>query len=132
MAKQASRRYPYDYATVLDYTARAIPLAGSKYQVLSVDPQRGVITVRSWSEGDQVVIAIADTGTGIPPEAQDHVFEQFFTTREVGKGTGLGLSVAWRVVERHGGMLNFDTVPGQGTTFFLRLPSGQAQRKVAA
>ena len=47
MAKQASRRYPYDYATVLDYTARAIPLAGSNYQVLSVDPQRGHISVSS-------------------------------------------------------------------------------------
>jgi Protein of unknown function (DUF2510) len=47
MAKQASRRYPYDYATVLDYTARAIPLAGSNYQVLSVDPQTGHINVSS-------------------------------------------------------------------------------------
>ena len=98
--------------------------------VVKQSGKRGVITVRSWSEGDRVVIAISDTGTGIPPEAQDHVFEQFFTTREVGKGTGQGLSVAWRVVERHGGMLNFDTVPGRGTTFFLRLP-GQA-RQVAA
>ena len=62
MAKQASRRYPYDYATVLDYTARAIPLAGSKYQVLSVDPQRGVITVSSQMNlvtwGNNVSIAV--------------------------------------------------------------------------
>jgi signal transduction histidine kinase len=93
--------------------------------------KRGLITVRSWAEGDRVVFAIADTGTGIPPEAQDHVFDQFFTTRELGKGTGQGLSMAWRVVERHGGMLNFDTVPGEGTTFFLRLPAHQ-RRAVAA
>lgn len=92
---------------------------------------RGLITVRSKLEGEQVVIAIQDTGTGIPLEARDHVFEQFFTTREVGKGTGQGLSVAWQVVERHGGTVSFDTEPGVGTTFFVRLPTRQPGQEPA-
>ncbi|MDP1827784.1 MAG: ATP-binding protein [Archangium sp.] len=93
--------------------------------------RRGLITVRSWSEADMVVITVQDTGTGIRPEVRDHVFEQFFTTRAVGQGTGQGLSMAWRVVERHGGLISFDTVPGEGTTFRVRLPSGQAQKEAA-
>jgi len=92
--------------------------------------RRGRITVRSWRDGPDVIIAIADTGTGIPVEAREHVFEHFFTTREVGRGTGQGLAIAWQVVvERHGGALTFETALGAGTTFFVRLPVGGAGRQ---
>lgn len=91
---------------------------------------RGRITVRSWRDGPDVIVAIADTGTGIPVEAREHVFEQFFTTKEVGRGTGQGLAIAWQVVvERHGGALTFETALGAGTTFFVRLPVSGAVRQ---
>jgi PAS domain S-box-containing protein len=83
---------------------------------------KGKVTVRTSIEGDSVVVAIRDTGTGIPEAAQPRIFDPFFTTKEVGKGTGQGLAIARTiVVEKHGGSLTFET-SGSGTTFFVRLP----------
>jgi signal transduction histidine kinase len=85
--------------------------------------QRGVIRVRTYLEGSVVVIAISDTGTGIPETVRDRVFDPFFTTKEVGRGTGQGLALARGVVvDKHGGSLTFATEMGQGTTFFVRIP----------
>ena len=85
--------------------------------------QRGLITVCTQQEGDWVVISIGDTGGGIPPEIRDRIYDPFFTTKEVGKGTGQGLAIAWSVVvDKHGGKLWFENTPGNGTTFFVRLP----------
>lgn len=67
-----------------------------------------------------VVIEIADTGKGIPPEVQKRLFDPFFTTKE--KGTGLGLPIAARIVEKHGGLIQYRTAPGEGTTFSILLP----------
>ncbi|MFQ5341610.1 MAG: PAS domain S-box protein [Anaerolineae bacterium] len=82
----------------------------------------GKITVTSRREGDQVVIGVTDTGTGIPEEIRDRIFDPFFTTKEVGRGTGQGLSIAYSVVEKHGGSLAFETEVDKGTTFFVHLP----------
>ena len=85
--------------------------------------QRGVIRVRTCCEQDHVVVAISDTGTGIPAAVQSKIFEPFFTTKEVGKGTGQGLALARSViVEEHGGTLTFTTDTGKGTTFFIHIP----------
>jgi two-component system, NtrC family, sensor kinase len=85
--------------------------------------RKGLITVRTWREGEEVVIAIADSGGGIPDAIRSRVFDPFFTTKEVGKGTGQGLAIAWSTVkDRHSGSLTFDSTPGSGTTFFIRLP----------
>jgi PAS domain S-box-containing protein len=85
--------------------------------------ERGRITVRSRAEGEYVVIEIEDTGGGIPEEIRERIFDQFFTTKEVGRGTGQGLSVARKVVvNAHNGSLDFTTEPGKGTTFILKLP----------
>ena len=84
---------------------------------------RGKITVSTRIEGDRVVIAIEDTGGGIPDSVGARIFEPFFTTKEVGRGTGQGLSIARNaVVKDHGGSLDFETRPGRGTTFYVRLP----------
>jgi signal transduction histidine kinase len=84
--------------------------------------QRGTITIRTRRDGDCILVDIADTGPGIPPEARAHVFEPFFTTKEVGRGTGLGLDTARRIVEeQHRGTLTFDT-GDEGTTFHVWLP----------
>jgi signal transduction histidine kinase len=84
---------------------------------------KGRVVVRTRRQGDTAVISISDTGCGIPKEVASRIFEPFFTTKEVGRGSGQGLAVARSiVVEKHGGSLTFETQPGQGTTFFVRLP----------
>jgi signal transduction histidine kinase len=85
--------------------------------------QQGRIAVTTRRDGDDVVISIRDTGTGIPPAIRGRIFEPFFTTKEAGKGTGQGLSHARAVVvDKHGGSLTFDTEVGAGTTFHVRIP----------
>jgi signal transduction histidine kinase len=69
------------------------------------------------------VIAVQDSGGGIPESIRPRIFDPFFTTKDVGKGTGQGLAIAWSTIhERHRGQLSFMTDVGQGTTFFLRVP----------
>ena len=67
-----------------------------------------------------VILEVADTGKGIPPEVQKRLFDPFFTTKD--SGTGLGLSIAARIVEKHGGALQYQTQLNRGTTFGIVLP----------
>jgi len=84
---------------------------------------KGVITIRTKQHGDNVLVEVADNGTGIPESAQSHIFEPFFTTKGVGKGTGQGLAIIRTIVlKNHGGTISFTTVPGKGTTFHIWLP----------
>ena len=71
-------------------------------------------------ETDAVVLEVIDTGKGIPPEVEKRLFDPFFSTKET--GTGLGLPIAARIVEKHGGVLQYQTRPGHGTTFGVVLP----------
>jgi signal transduction histidine kinase len=85
-------------------------------------PGGGTLTVRTSREQDSVLVEIADTGPGVPPELQQKIFEPFFTTKPVGQGTGLGLDISYRVVtQRHQGDLRVASVPGD-TRFQVRLP----------
>jgi two-component system, NtrC family, sensor kinase len=87
------------------------------------ESRRGTLSIRTAVEGGHVVIAISDTGCGIPEAIKHKVFDAFFTTKEVGRGTGQGLAIARSiVVDRHQGKLTFDSVVGRGTTFEIRLP----------
>jgi len=83
---------------------------------------KGTITIKTGAEGESFVIAIADTGPGIPSELRDRVLEPFFTTKPVGQGTGLGLSIAYSIVKKHDGTLKLGEAPGGGTLATLRLP----------
>ena len=88
--------------------------------------KKGTISVSTRLDGNWVEIRIRDTGTGIPLHAQPHVFEQFYTTKQIGKGTGQGLALARAViVDQHAGTLTFETQPAAGTTFIIRLPLQQ-------
>ncbi|MFS8038552.1 response regulator [Xanthobacter sp. AM11] len=78
------------------------------------------------AEADYVMVEVADTGTGIPPEIMDKIFEPFFSTKEVGKGTGLGLSTVYGIVEQTGGIILAESAPGNGTTFRVFLPRHEA------
>ena len=71
-------------------------------------------------ETDAVVLEVSDTGKGIPPEVEKRLFDPFFSTKET--GTGLGLPIAARIVEKHGGVLQYQTELGHGTTFGVVLP----------
>lgn len=85
-------------------------------------PAEGSIRVQTRSEGSEIVIEIADTGTGIPRDVLPHIFETFYTTKPRGVGTGLGLSIARDIVHSHGGHISVDSQEGLGTTFRIVLP----------
>jgi signal transduction histidine kinase len=83
---------------------------------------KGELTLRTALENEEVLVEIADTGSGIPPEIQSRIFDPFFTTKGVGEGSGLGLDIAYRiVVQHHHGSMRVTSVPGD-TRFQVRLP----------
>ena len=89
--------------------------------------RRGTIRVRTTQEGEQVVISISDSGSGIPTALRSKIFEPFFTTKDVGRGSGQGLAIARGIVEAHRGTISFECPPGSGTTFHIRIPVSSPQ-----
>lgn len=87
--------------------------------------QFGRITLRSGHQGDWVWLEVEDTGTGIPPQLLNRIYEPFFTTKPLGKGTGLGLSLSYNIVQKHHGRIEVSSEPGQGTRFRVWLPVRQ-------
>ena len=83
---------------------------------------KGIITIRTGRQGEEVFIRIADTGKGIPEENLKRVFDPFFTTKPVGKGTGLGLSLSYGIMQKHNGRIEVQSEVGKGATFTLWLP----------
>lgn len=84
--------------------------------------KEGEVTISTALQGDSIVVAIGDTGAGIPEEQLHKLFEPFFTTKPVGEGTGLGLSISYGIIERHGGSIVVQSKVGEGTTFTVRIP----------
>lgn len=82
----------------------------------------GRLEIAALLEGESLEVRFSDTGTGIESEHLDRIFEPFFTTHADDGGTGLGLAVSYRIIENHGGSITVDSVPGEGSTFIVRLP----------
>jgi two-component system, NtrC family, sensor kinase len=86
----------------------------------------GRITVRTRAEDGGVHITISDTGQGMTPVQQAKAFEAGYTTKPVGEGTGMGLAISREIIEeKHGGSIAFESAPGAGTTFHIRIPLRQ-------
>src|ERR1700721_3164912 len=85
----------------------------------------GKLKIRTYRDDDCVVVAITDNGPGIPADVKAHIFEPFFTTKGVGQGTGLGLDTVQRIVKKHRGNIEVNSVPGQ-TCFEVWLPLAAA------
>jgi two-component system cell cycle sensor histidine kinase/response regulator CckA len=98
---------------------------GGKLTVKTVNvtaDQSAELSYKGMPAADYVRIDISDTGTGIPLDIVDKIFEPFFSTKEVGKGTGLGLSTVYGIVKQTGGFVYVDSKPGEGTSFRIFLP----------
>ncbi len=80
-------------------------------------------SVQDLPPGNWIQIEVADSGSGIPPQALTHIFEPFYTTKEKGRGTGLGLAQVYGIVQQHEGYIDVVTQVGQGTTFVLYFPA---------
>jgi len=93
------------------------------------DGSKDKIHIQTKNDEDWVEIRVSDTGNGIPEAVKNRIFDPFFTTKEVGKGSGQGLALVRSViVDKHQGMIDFETTLGEGTTFIVKLPLQQALR----
>jgi signal transduction histidine kinase len=89
---------------------------------VALDKNVPVIKIKTQENESWVTVQITDNGCGIPIEVQNRIFDPFFTTKEIGKGTGLGLSISYEVIQKHQGEIAIESVPGEGTSFTIRLP----------
>jgi PAS domain S-box-containing protein len=102
-------------------------------------PDGGHLTIHTANSGttggsqtESVLLAVTDTGIGIPEEHRPHLFDPFFTTKERGRGTGLGLSMVYGIVRQSDGWIDVQSEPGKGTTFSIHLPARAGTLEAAA
>ncbi|NEO89658.1 MAG: GHKL domain-containing protein, partial [Moorea sp. SIO3G5] len=96
------------------------------HNALQAMENKGNLIINVRQEDDQIKVSITDTGKGIPPEIQPKIFQPFFTTKPAGEGSGLGLDIVRKIVEKHHGHMEVESVPGE-TTFTVSLPIQQPQ-----
>jgi len=94
------------------------------FNAIDAMSEGGNLHIKSHHDADKthVLIAISDTGAGIPENNLPHIFEPFFTTKQEGYGVGLGLSTVYGIIEHHNGQIDVKSRLEKGTTFFIRLP----------
>ncbi len=84
--------------------------------------ENGLITIKTWSELENVFISIKDNGIGIPKDKLNQIYDPFYTSKEVGVGTGLGLSVVYDIIKKHEGTIDVVSKVGVGTEFIITIP----------
>ena len=94
------------------------------FNAVDAMPEGGEITIKTRSRERYVAVEISDTGVGMDEETRTKIFEPFFTTKP--EGSGLGLSICRRIVAEHGGSIQVESAPGEGTTFIVILPVAEA------
>jgi signal transduction histidine kinase len=114
-------------AQAMNTAAESLP-AGTPTPALKI---RTELSDQTNQTSGSVLVSITDCGGGIKEEVRSKIFDPFFTTKAVGQGTGLGLSICHSIIERHGGQIWFDSVTGQGTTFYVRLPLQAITKQLA-
>jgi PAS domain S-box-containing protein len=87
----------------------------------------GTLTLKARRDGEMIVAEVLDQGCGIPPEAQEKIFELYYTTKSNKGGSGIGLAQTYQIMQWHYGSVEFDSVVGRGTTFRLRIPAAVAK-----
>jgi signal transduction histidine kinase len=92
----------------------------------------GWLSVVTRADHEDVVVEVADTGSGIPSEHLARIYDPFFTTKAIGRGTGLGLSITYGIVREHSGSIDCESGVGQGTRFTLRFPPAVSRPARAA
>ena len=107
-------------------------LVNAEHALHGWEGQRKVtVTAGLHEESGNVVIRVSDTGPGIAKDILPRIFEPFFTTKEVGAGTGIGLSFCHRIIQSHGGTIQVETSPGEGTSFIITLPASERRTDIA-
>ncbi len=87
----------------------------------------GTLTLKAHRQDEMIIAEIMDQGCGIPPEAQEKIFELYYTTKSDKGGSGIGLAQTYQIMQWHYGSVDFDSIAGAGTTFRLRLPAAVAK-----
>jgi two-component system, sporulation sensor kinase E len=95
---------------------------------LSAMAEGGTLTVETRQDEDRICVSITDTGTGIPQDIMDKIFEPYFTTKDF--GSGLGLTLVYKIVKEHNGDIYVDSKEGKGTTFSLSFPIPQKEKRL--
>ncbi|MEJ2041629.1 MAG: ATP-binding protein, partial [Desulfosarcinaceae bacterium] len=105
---------------------QAMPENGSiLIETRNIEPDADQCMRLGLKRGRYVRIKIEDTGVGMEEDIVSRIFEPFFTTKELGRGTGLGLASAYGIIKNHGGGIDVESTPGQGSRFFVYLPASE-------
>jgi PAS domain S-box-containing protein len=113
---------PRTWADPFQLQQVVLNLLGNAEQALTDWPGPRRIAIWTRHDGESLMLAVSDTGPGVPLEHRDRIFNPFYTTKPVGQGTGLGLSISDGIVREHGGQIRVESYPGGGATFLVHLP----------
>ncbi|HEY5916061.1 MAG TPA: ATP-binding protein, partial [Chryseolinea sp.] len=98
--------------------------AVSNKRKLNIPGYEPIVRIKTEMIGNDVLISVADNGTGMSEKVASKIFQPFYTTKPPGEGTGLGLSISYDIIKAHNGQIQVKTREGEGTEFIITLPKG--------